>query len=182
MNEQEVDDKKKFDDLLFNVRVSIRYHRRRRDFFKRWHARANAIIIILGSASVFSLLNEWGKLLGSLPGLIVTIVATFDLVFSTCSKISTHGNIVRRLLSIEEEIVSYTTSNNELYNKLFKEWQAIKRDEPDTLRTLEGICYNQVVRSKDYPENEQISIKWYQRLLADFIDIAEHKLKKETKC
>jgi len=167
-----------WDTLLFHVRVSIRYHRRRRDSYLRRHALANAIIIIFSSTAIFSLLQEWSKWLSSLPGLIVTIVATFDFVFGTCSKISTHDNIVRRLLSLEEEMMIHTNSNDGTYNKFLKDWQAIKRDEPDTLKVLETICYNQTLRSMYNSKDQQIPIKWHQRLLADFIDIAEHTLRK----
>lgn len=178
MNKHEEKVENEWDDFLFHVRVSIRYHRRRRDFYQRRHALANAIIIIFSSTAVFSLLHDLNKWLSSLPGLIVTIVATFDFVFGTCSKISTHDNIVRRLLLIEEEIMIHTTSNNGTYNKLLKDWQAIKKDEPDTLKVLTALCHNQIVRSMDCSDDEQIPTTWIQRQLADFIDIRDHELKK----
>ena len=45
-----------------------------------------------------------------------------------------------------------------------------------TLRVLDSICHNELLRAMGYDQSQYVEIAWYQRLFAQFIDIREHAI------
>ena len=54
-----------------------------------------------------------------------------------------------------------------LYNKSIE----IETEEPPTLRVLDSICFNEMIRAYEYDESEYVDIKWYQKALCYWLDI-----------
>ena len=50
----------------------------------------------------------------------------------------------------------------------------IERQEPPVLRVLDTLCYNELVRAMGY--GEQVRVGFWQRLFANFFDLADHRL------
>ena len=52
----------------------------------------------------------------------------------------------------------------------------IERDEPPVLRVLDSICHSELLRATGYDRSQYVEIAWYQRLLAQFVDVREHAI------
>jgi hypothetical protein len=44
------------------------------------------------------------------------------------------------------------------------------------LRVLDSICHNELLRAMGYDRSQYVEIAWYQRLLAQFVDVREHAI------
>ena len=58
MTETKVKFADRWDDMLFGVRRSIRYHQRRRAFFDRLDQFSNMLSVIFGSAAIYGVLEK----------------------------------------------------------------------------------------------------------------------------
>ena len=164
-------------DLLFGVRRSIRYHARRRMFFDRFRQLTSALGVILGSATVFTLLNEMAPLYPALAAALVTIFFTIDLVVGTGPAARLHNDLSRRFIDLErrmeleEEPIDAQSLAKYKANRL-----EIETDEPPVHRVLDMMCHNELLRAMGYDKSHFARIRFHQRVLAHFFDLQDDKV------
>lgn len=165
----------RWNDLLFGVRRSVRYHNRRRRFCERYHTVTTALSVLSGAATVVMILQEIGPLAPSITAALVTILATFDLVVGTTTKAREHAELARRFIELEKKMIT-SAPDEERLKAFTAERLDIEADEPPPLHILNTICHNELARALGYGPDQLVPLKWYQRLLAHFFDIQEGSL------
>ena len=170
---------KAYDDLLFEVRVSVRYHSRRQGFFQTCHSLVMTLALFGSSATLATFGAElgagwplWAKLL---PSVIVMALVTLDLVVGFAEKAARYGDWMRRFIQLERQLEAIRgKATDEDLAKITDERLAIEAGEPPVLHVLNAICYNEMVRTMGY--GDKVKISTVQRLLAQFFDWREHQL------
>lgn len=159
---------------LFNVRRSIRYHSRRRMFFDRWHTITSATGVIFGSATFFALLSQADLIYAQCAALVVTIMATLDLVVGTSQSARLHEDLGRKFIALERQIVMTRPVTQDALDSFSAAQLEIEAKEPPILRVLNCLCFNEQARAEGQPPGEFLQIAWYQRWFANFCDIQDH--------
>ena len=163
-------------DLLFGVRRSVRYHNRREMFFDRFHTITSAVNIIFGSATILSVLGDLGKVYPVVAASIVTVFSALDLVVGTAKMARMHNNLARRFIILEKEMITKKDFAEEDLQHFVGIRLDIEADEPPILKVLDSICHNELMRAMGYPKDKWVKIRWYQRMLAQFLDIREYAI------
>ena len=170
---------KAYDDLLFEVRVSVRYHSRRQGFFQTCHSLVMAVVVLFGSATIAAFASAlvegwplWAKLA---PSVLASVLGTFDLVIGFTEKAARHGDWMREFIRLERQLEAIRgEATDEDLAKITDERLGIESGEPTVLHVLNAICYNEMVRAMGY--GDKVKISTVQRLLAQFFDWREHQL------
>ena len=170
-----------FDDLMWDVRRSVRYHSRRREFFSSWHTLVMAFVVVAGSASIVT----FGTALGEsfplwirlLPMAVVTMLGLLDIVLGLASKAALYADLMRQFIRIEQQLegIRCDLSEKELV-RLKNEALDIELGEPPVLHVLNKLCHNELARAMGMELKRQDRVAWHQRLLANYFDFQEHKL------
>ena len=160
--------------LLFGVRRSVRYHNRRRMFFDRCHVVTSFLGVIFGSATFLSILAGAGSGYALAAAAIVTLSSAIDLVVGTVKMARLHADLARQFISLEKALIPEESFSR--LDELETQRLEIEAGEPPPLRVLDSMCHNELARALGYPSSEFKGIRWYQRLLAQFMDIQEHKI------
>lgn len=164
--------------LLFGVRRSIRYHNRRRMFFDRWNLTTSALSVIFGSATIYGVLRTGGETLALAAATLVTILSSINLVIGTVRMARLHEDLARRFIDLEKAIILAGDFNAEQYATFVANRLDIEACEPPILRVLDSMCHNEMMRSMGFPPDhpEYVKITGLQRICAQFLDIAEHRI------
>lgn len=163
------------DDLLFSVRLSIRYHDRRRRFYESMSSFSSFAATVFGSAAAAAFLGNWGKPWVAAVALAVAALSALTLVVGPVAKAWRHADLRRRFTELERLIVT-SDPTTELVADCRAERLSIEADEPPVLRVLATICHNEQSRSMGYGPDEMIPVGFWQRRFASFFDLAQHKL------
>ena len=94
-----------FEDLLFQVRVSRRYHNRRRGFLETVNKSASALAIIAGSAAATALFAGIFSSFLILRAFISAVLSAINLAFGVGTKASLHSELWRRFTNLEKQMV-----------------------------------------------------------------------------
>ena len=172
-----------YDDLLFGVRRSIRYHRRRQGFFESCHTWTMAIMVLSGSATIAvfasSLNNAWPMWMQLTPSVLVTVFATFDLVIGFTRRALLYADLARRFGDLEQRMEAERTNpTDEALGKLTVQRLGIEMAEPPVLRVLDTICHNDLMRAMGYKSDseEYRKVNFLQWLFAHVFDFRQHRL------
>jgi hypothetical protein len=161
-----------WNDLLFGVRRSVRYHSRRRMFFDRLHTVTSALGVIFGSATILAVLTEAGPRYAVLAAAVVTIFSALDLVIGTDRSARLHQDLA------EKRMMSLTTAPTAKDLKdCGGERLDIESDEPPVLRVLDVLCHNELCRAMGRERSHMAKVAWYQRLFAQLIDVRPDSLR-----
>ena len=171
-----------YDNLLFNLHRSVRYHSRRQGFFQTCHSLVMALALLGSSATMATFGAElgagwplWAKLL---PSVIVMMLVTIDLVIGFAEKAARYGDWMRRFIQLERqlEMIRGKATDDDVA-RIKDGMLAIEEGEPKVLRVLNAICYNETVMALGYKDKDQYkNISTVQRLLAQFFDWRGHQL------
>src|SRR5712691_9855656 len=94
--------KEEYQKLLFSVRLSIRYHIRRRMFFDTTYQYIRCLLVIFGSATfVAAVSNNLGAPYTAVIALVVTISSAISLVMEPARKARLHDDLARRFITLE---------------------------------------------------------------------------------
>ena len=167
-----------YDDLLFGVRRSVRYHDRRVAFYDWGHRLVLFIALIAGSASMAAFTAEmasgWPHWVKLLPGALVSLAAALDLVFQFPHKARVHALLKQRFIVLEARM-----HRGQAEDKLI-EWTVtrlqIESDEPPVLRVQDTLCHNELLRAMGYPKTEFKQVTWLQRICSPFFDLCADAL------
>lgn len=167
-----------YQDLLFGVRRSVRYHAHRIRFFDQ---ASKTIRILAGVSGIGTITTLMASTLGpAWPASLaaaVTFFSAIDVVIDFAGMARRHTDLYRRFIELEKLIVSSGQNiNQQRLNELVSVRLTIELDEPPVLGVLNAICHNELIRSMDLDKNEMADITPIQRLFSDLFDICPSKL------
>ena len=170
---------KAYDDLLFEVRLSVRYHSRRQGFFQTCHSLVMAMALFGSSATMATfgaeLGADWPLWVRLLPSVIVTVLVILDLVVGFAGKAARYGDLMREFIRLERDLEAIRDkATDDDIARITGARLAIEAGEPPVLHVLNAICYNEMVSAVGY--GEKVKITTMQRLLAHICDWREHQL------
>lgn len=127
---------KKRDDLLYDVRFSISYHRSRERFLD-WLDRATKALMMIGGSAAFATMPH-----SNLIGLGIVMLSALSLVFDYAVRARLHADLARRFLDIESDMESIGERDfDEQHIKLWRStFVRVEADEPPQLSRLSKIC------------------------------------------
>lgn len=153
--------------LLFTVRLSIRYHDRRKRFFAGLHRVTAAASVVFGSAAVAAFAGELSDKAGMLSAAAVSIVAGLDLVIGFAPASTLHNDLRRRFIDLEKAIIE--SHDDSALGEYQRRKLDIEKDEPALRTVLSQLCYNDIVRAEYSPtdvSSHLIRVPWWRRLTA----------------
>ena len=177
-----------FDDLLFHVHCSIKYHARRRRLFENINNVALFVAFLFSTATMSSLLDAPADaslprmLLSDLPAVATSVLIGLSLVGRVSTKANDHNDLKRRFIKLQQRMERERAEVDEAaVGKLVEERLAIEADEPPINRVVHARCYNEVVKSLrtvQDPDKRFVKIRWYHwafgwltRALDDKLDL-----------
>jgi hypothetical protein len=155
------------DTLLFNVRLSIRYHNRRRAFFDGFDLMASGIAVVFSSAAIAAL-NAESERYAIWSALVVTVFSAIHLVTRSTVRAREHHDLVKRFIALEQSILPATEQD---FWELYAAKLAIEADEPPVLANLSIMCHNDQAVAEGYGEERLYHVNFLQRLLSHIADI-----------
>jgi hypothetical protein len=131
--------------ICFSVRRYCRYHARRKAFYENMHKIFTFIIIIISSGSVLGLCAEFSNsaFIQQVSSVVVTILATLDLVIGFSVKAKEHEILYRRFCDLHIRMADST----EFENDFVKDRLEIEKDEFPIYRALNLLCHNEEARA-----------------------------------
>lgn len=154
--------------LLVGVRMSVRYHTRRRAWFLGWH-NGTLIGIVLFAGGVTARLEPLGYswLLTLLTGAFVAL----NIVFRFADTAAVHQSLAVRFRVLEQQIVPPQRLTEPDYVRLHGERLAIESEEPPPKRLLSVLCQYEVIRATRSDLGEDVTnmmarIGWCRRALS----------------
>lgn len=176
-----MDLQKQHHDLLFGIRRSIRYHSRRQGFFRNCHTLVMLIALLFGTTAVVTFLTEiaasWPLWVKLSPAVLVSIFTALDLVIRFNDKAWLHADFVRRFTDLEIQLQRPNqTLDSDIIDSITEKRLELEVHEPPVLRVLDTLCHNELLRAMGYEKTMQIKVGFFQRILAQFFDVGEHRL------
>lgn len=172
MNDQESDSEMidGWYSLLFGIRRSQRYHKRRASFFDnldRW------IIVstIFGGGAAFatlgSILPVW---VGKIAAGLIVLLGICALVFDFRDRSKNHRDWDSQYHDIEMNMIKIANPSEKDLQKMTDKRLQIEKDEPQTLIVLDAICHNEQLRAEGHELNMYLKMTTFQRFCAPFFD------------
>ncbi len=165
-------------DLRFKIRCSVRYYRRRQQFFKRWSNIAIFIMIIASFMTLlFSVLNLKGYGLEDPTAMADTIIAVASAIIAivgiveiTVLRIAKRAirslNLAGQFTDLAKRLGHGRNLDDEEFEKLTDEWLEIQSKQPPRLALLNVLCWLEILHA--YDEHPPIpSIPWWRRQLVN---------------
>ena len=156
-----------FDDLLFDVICSVKYHSRRRRFYENVNNSTLFCAFLFSTATMASLLaasdGASGFLahLGELPAIVTSVLVGITLVGRVGTKANDHNDLKRRFIRLQQDMERGRAEMDETKIAGWREKRLkIEMDEPPIRRVVHAQCYNEVVKSlKDMRDTEKRYVK-----------------------
>ena len=150
--------------LLFDVRRSVRYHRRRQQFLDRVADWIRVTTAIAGSGTVAVFLAEQRE--AALAAAVLTaVLSASDVVFTPGRLARRHHEFAQQFLTLEQDML---LMGNKRPPSRLPAFQArrlkIESDEPPHYRVLNAMCHDEVVTALGYPDEMRTNITSFQRL------------------
>ncbi|CAB3770489.1 hypothetical protein [Paraburkholderia solisilvae] len=161
-------------DMLFGIRRSIRYHQRRRAFFDRCDQWGNVISLIFGSAAIYGVLDKDYHALALIASALVTIISAINLVYGSAQRARLHHDLSREYSGLERQMVG--APSEDVLLRVTDARLEIEADEPPVLHVLNVICHNELLRAERYPRDLLAKVTWWQRFWAPVIDFREDRI------
>ena len=152
--------------LNFNLGRSIRYHKARQHFFDLLDKFTNVISIVFGSGSVFAL-SQQNTNLAMWLGLTLTVLSALALVFGFAAKARDHFDFSKQYAVQERRLIKEPLTEY-LLDSVADEIRAIESNEPNVLRALNDLCWNDEAEAQGLPKEELIKVNWCRRLFRHF--------------
>jgi len=154
--------------LQFGVRRSVRYHQRRRGFFERLDTLASLLSVLFGSAVIVGVLAAHSTVLVLAASVLVTLVASFNLVLGSVRRAWQHADLARRFTDLERRLLA--EPDEALLRELTAQRLLIEADEPPVLRVLDVLCHNELLRAEGQKEG-RARVGFWQRAFAQVFDL-----------
>lgn len=174
MTETKVKFADRWDDMLFGVRRSIRYHQRRRAFFDRLDQFSNMLSVIFGSAAIYGVLEKNALTVALVASGAVTVLASVNLVVGSAQRARAHADFMRRYVELEK--LMSPPPSEECLLAVTQARLSIEAEEPPVLHVLNCICHNELMRAMGYKKSKLAKIGWFQRLVSQIFDFRESSI------
>lgn len=161
-------------DQLFDIRRSVRYHRRRQKFFEWSHDMLLWMTALLGTSTASSLFGGWGLI--EVAAALTAVASVSNLVFAPARKARLHSDLARRFIDLERLAISPDAENR--VSEIKAKRLVIEEDEPPIYRVLDTLCYNEVMRSLGYKDDELIPVPKHVEVTAHWTDLLFSTLKR----
>lgn len=157
--------------VSYRLRLSIRYHQRRTRFFDLWDKWIK-VLVVLASTSAFATLTieAAGTSIAKWISAVIAAMSALSLVFAFSDKARIHANLTRRYLELEAELTAMRSSRKGGLADIDRRIRLIEADEPPSLGALVVLCQNEIALQEGH-ENSITPLRWYQRVLAHFVDL-----------
>lgn len=166
--------------LLFGVRRSVRYHMRRVRFFDQWNLVTNALSLSFGSATILAVLGGRNSSWAVGAAAVVTVFSLLNLLMGSTRRAREHNDLARRFIALEKAMVLLEQPTPADLKRCTAQRLDIEGDEPPVLRVLDILCHNEQALAEGHPREVFVQVKWYQRWLAQFMDIGADRLTHES--
>ncbi len=174
--------RKAFRELLFDVQRSVRYHDRRQGFYQSvqnltlfWAFIASTGTVAAVGAEYLQALPLWVQLI---PSALSSLFIGLTLVFRVGAKATLHETLKRRFIDLEITLQKGRSTPTEDFLASATETRLlIEAGEPQTLRVLDTLCHNDMLRVMGRPAERQIKVGPMQRLFAPWFDFRFESLK-----
>ncbi|EUB82799.1 hypothetical protein [Pseudomonas sp. GM30] len=167
----------RWDNMLFGIRRSSRYHQCRRGFFDRIDRLSNIASLVLGSTAFVGVLQgPETKVLALWTSAVVALLGAANLVLGSAIRARDHSDFMRRYVELERRMLQ--PASEALLLSITADRLSIEADEPPVLHVLNCICHNDQLRADDGDADQYVPIGPLQRFFSPYFDICAHSLKK----
>lgn len=170
-----------YDDLLFTVRRSVRYHRHRESFLDRVHQLGALLTAVAASATVATLLAELPVRWTWMPLLTASVAAlggATELAFGPARAARRHDSLAVSFLALEKELLR---AGRSLTPEILVELQSRRLDleagEPPVYRVLNAICHDELATAMGIDPSQRSNVTGWQRLWRHFVDVGAHRIR-----
>lgn len=159
--------------LQFDVRRSVRYHRRRQSFFERLDLAADVLLVLLGAILIYGIFAPRPD------GLALAAAATFTAMMiiplaSAPRQARLHAGLARRFIELECQLLADPA--HDLLQQISAARLTIEMGEPPVLRVLDALCHNEQLRAQGQLEYRVGPITQLQRMFAQWLDIHPERI------
>ena len=169
-----------WDALLFDVRRSVRYHTRRREFYEKWNLSTSALSLLFGSATIFSVIKDFPGF-AMAAAVLVTVTSTIDLVVGTSRMARLHFDLSRRFIALEKNMMLRSVPIAQDYSEIWAARLDIEADEPLIKRLVDVMCHNELIRAQGLDESHCKDVPFIKRVTAHLISWNYHPAAKHSK-
>ena len=159
---------KQWRDILFDVRVSRRYHTYRARFFDRLETIHIILSLILGFAAGFTLLGNGVDLIASLLAFMVGVLAIFHLSIGFSRKSRQHDDLRQAFGELEAQTIRAEEKPDLITELEAKRVEVeVRYRELPIKYALQARAWNEQSRADSKPE--RLRIPWHYKALAQFV-------------
>jgi hypothetical protein len=151
-------------DLIFDVEMSVRYHRRRAAFLERAGMLMTLTTLIGGASAFVSLAGTEGTLIAKVAALVITAVGVLQSVYRVDACAAQHRQWLSEWLALLSEIHINAEPTPTLLNGWINRRYDIEKECVCEMRALQVDCYNRTMRALDR-EGSPIPLSGPQRWL-----------------
>lgn len=171
---------RKWNDLLFGVQRSSRYHRERERHYARFTFWTRLLTILITSYTIGSLLLNGPDLVAAIALAVVPLLNSIVFAADIPGKTFLHRDLANQFVLLESKIrAGILTADDESYIDLSDERRRIETREPPQLEVLAIAMHNRVALSRGEMTN-LYKISWLQACLKNFADIAPDKIRLQS--
>ena len=173
-----------YDDRLFAVRRSVRYHRHRESFLDRVDQLGALLTALAGLATAATLLAElparwtWVPLVAAS---VAALAGATELLFGPARGTRRHDSLAVSFLGLEKDLLRAGPS---LTAEILVELQSRRLDleaaEPPVYRVLDAVCHDELVTALGIDPSERANVTRWQRLWRHVLDVGAHRLSKHA--
>ena len=113
-------------------------------------------------------------------GTITGFFSIVQLVISPSEAARLHADLARDFIGLEKQMI---LAGESVSDKQIDEFTALRLDieakEPPTLRVLDAMCHNELLRAMGYDRSKHVRISWLQRLCAPLFDLRQEAIDKQ---
>ena len=169
-----------YDDLLFAVRRSVRYHRHRERFLDRVHKFGALLTGVAGFATVATLPARW-TWVPLVTASVTALAGATELVFGPARAARRHDSLAVSFLALEKDLLRIGPS---LTPEALVEVQSRRLDieatEPPVYRVLDAICHDELVTALGIDPSQRTNVTRWQRLWRHVVDVQAHRIRKNA--
>ena len=173
-----------YEEMLFAVRRSVRYHRHRERFLDRIHHLGALLTAFSGSATFAALLAElparwtWVRLFAAA---LTAFASATEVVFGPARAARRHDSLAVSFLALEKDLLRAGASlTPETLVELQSRRLDIEATEPPVYRVLDAICHDELVTALGIDPSQRTNVTRWQRLWRHFIDVRAHRIRKHA--
>ncbi len=171
-----------YDDVLFSVRRSVRYHKKRERHFATIDSVLTTSLLLSGLVTLTVVLGPFDNAhVTSLAG-IITLASVLQVVFKPHDKASGHAELANRFSSLEHDLVVVGPEIDKAKVRLFGARRIqIEADERPKLEIVDLMAHNDLVRAMGYRKDDGqfVEIPPCMRFWAHYANWGAHKLQKD---